>query len=453
MLPASAFAALELPSDTVKILTTPKPPPKEEASPNLMQAGSAEAASPAVNETSIMLYAELLLHIRTVTFLASLRTFHTHETKARLSSDGNEITIEHEGESATIRLPIKVKAGEGGDAALSLPAKPPSKELTLRLQMEEKDDSDLFQDLLAEERKANFVPWDGASLGSLSKPVVACKECGTTIVESARLSEWRDLPNENWAEMMDFWHCHKPDEHHLHEHTHEDATGSKGYAAGNRLKARGGIGFVDLGSFLLTQGDCANIQLTFLQPSPHLDSLSCKTCSHPLGAKDSTAEGWRIWKWSIAVVTSLPSLGSSLSPPTTYSTQKWISARLLSLIENTGLRKFHIHVQYPAPKSSPIPSLLLWVFTPDLLFSSSKCSGSRKDPTRAMKVFYKEQTYTTPQSGDPESALIEDVEIEDEVFEELGKTLAESKGVLPEGARRFQEWDVGLLERFSPPLG
>jgi hypothetical protein len=64
--------------------------------------------------------------------------------------------------------------------------------------------------------------------------------------------------------MMDFWHCHKPDEHHLHDHTHE-VGGQKGYAAGNRLKAASGVGFVDLTGFLVKEQDWegAKVRLCF----------------------------------------------------------------------------------------------------------------------------------------------------------------------------------------------
>ncbi len=56
-------------------------------------------------------------------------------------------------------------------------------------------------------------------------------------------------------------HCHKPDEHHLHDHTNEEAVAHKGYAAGNRLQVSEGEGFVDLTSFLLKEQDCEGAQV------------------------------------------------------------------------------------------------------------------------------------------------------------------------------------------------
>ncbi|KAF2869368.1 ubiquitin-conjugating enzyme E2-binding protein [Massariosphaeria phaeospora] len=442
-LPASAYEALELPSETVRILTNPKPRPNSPAStasPNLLQNVSDTEQQLSLNESSIILYAELLLHIRTVTLYASLRTYHTRETKAQLSSNDTCITVTHEGISATIRLPIKVDGG--GDAALSLPAQPPSKDLTLRLQIEEREGTDLLGGTNAEARKVNLVPWDGASLRCMESVEIACKNCHAVVVTGGKISGWRDLPSENWAEMMDFWHCHKPDEHHLHDHTHETSVGQKGYAAGNRLNATEGVGFVDLASVLLKEQDCEGAQVSN-EPS-QVASLVCKQCKHPIGTPDESSEGWRIWKWSIGV----NSASMSLSASTTYSTQKWISARLLFLIENQGVRKFHVYPDIPKDATST-PSLLLWVFTPDLLFSSSVLSDERRDPTRSIKVFYQSQTFSPPKPGEPESASIEDVPFPPSLFEELKRALSDSQTLLPSTARKFQGWNVGLLERFD----
>lgn len=319
-LPESAYNALGLPSDTVKILMNPKPTdtPATIAAPNLLQNDTPSAGPVAPNESSITLYAELLLHIRTITLFASLRTHHTHETKAQLSTDGVSVTVSHESHSATIRLPIKVQGGSGGDAALHLPAQPPSKELTLRLQMEEREGSDLLGTLQSEERKANIVPWNGASLSQMQDVEVLCKSCEGVVVPRGKVGVWRDLPNENWAEMMDFWHCHKPDEKHLHNHENEEAVGKKGYAAGNRLQAREGTGFVDLTSFLLEKRDCEGVKVRYTSSLfARISFLFYCLCNTP-GAKKA------IWPLPVALSSIQPPQIDGLIAPT---------MRLLSVLD------------------------------------------------------------------------------------------------------------------------
>ncbi|KAF2663065.1 hypothetical protein K491DRAFT_551946, partial [Lophiostoma macrostomum CBS 122681] len=461
-LPASAYEGLGLSASTVKTLTKPQDAPASAASPNVLQAQPQSARDLAMNESSITLYAELLLNIRTVTLFASLRTVHTRETKATLSTNGDSITISHEGASATIHLPVN--AGGGGDAALALPASPPSKELSLRLQIEEQDDSELFTGVHTEERKANIVPWDGASLNEMKNVRILCKSCQSLAIDGAKVVDWRDLPNENWAEMMDFWHCHKPDEHHLHDHTHHDAVAKKGYAAGNQFKATEGIGFVDLSSLLLAEADCAGADPESSHNEMVAHALVCKTCDKNIGYTEPSSGGWRIRKWydkSPSIATSPDSATPPSPPPSTYSTQKWISARLLSLIENLGIRKFHVHPPTSSPSTSssptelsstpanPTPSLLLWVFTPDLLFSSSIPSPRRHDPTRAMKIFYQRRAWKELAPGEPEEVGVEVLELDAELYSELETGLEEGRKLLPVGARTFKEWEVGLLDRFD----
>jgi len=199
--------------------------------------------------SSIELYAELLLNIRTVTLFASLKSEHTKETKAELSADGETLTLTHEGESASIRLPTQISGG--GSATLTLPASP-AKELTFRLQLQEKSPGLLkFRD-----ESDNPVPWSATPLENVSR--IACRDCGNELVKSGGVSMWKDLPNESWAEMMDFWHCHKPDEHHLHDN---EAGKNKGYAASNRLRAVSGTGFVDLSYLLFAEQDCGGVNV------------------------------------------------------------------------------------------------------------------------------------------------------------------------------------------------
>ena len=83
------------------------------------------------------------------------------------------------------------------------------------------------------------------------------------------------------------------------------------------------------------------------------------------------------------------------------------------------------------------------------MFSSSIPRPHRTDPTRAVKCFFKKQTWAPLQPGEPESATIEDVEFPKGLYDELEKSLDGSQDVLPATARKFQGWDVGLLERFD----
>lgn len=205
----------------------------------------------------IHLYVEHLLNIRTLSIQANLTTVSNRETNATLSADGKILTLTHEGEKASITLPIILSPTRESTATLTIPAVP-SKTLTFRVQLEEKESqldghSSLQNPSLDQ---SNVIPWMSESLSKDTE--ILCLECRSILVARDRSRSWKDLPSEGWAEMMEFWHCHKPhDSHSAGSHV------KKGYAADAKLGLDVGIGMVDPLEFLLAPGDCANVEVRF----------------------------------------------------------------------------------------------------------------------------------------------------------------------------------------------
>jgi hypothetical protein len=92
------------------------------------------------------------------------------------------------------------------------------------------------------------------------------------------LKTWKDLPSENWAEMMEFWHCHKP---HDHDAKDEDSLGKKGYGASSAIAAQPSVGLVDQTSFLVSEVDCTGLLVSLIAAQSHrlfsyvLASVTC----------------------------------------------------------------------------------------------------------------------------------------------------------------------------------
>ncbi|KAI9880303.1 MAG: hypothetical protein M1830_004182 [Pleopsidium flavum] len=211
---------------------------------------------------SINLYAELLLNLQQVTVFASLKSCLNGKTLLDLSSDLETISVSHEGEIARIRLPTRV----AGNTTLKLPTAPVT-ELSFRLPVLGNGHPANLNDAAAN----NYVPWSAGNLTSTTQ--ISCRTCNEILVDQSAIAIWKDLPSENWAEMMDFWHCHKPD-HEGHDEAHDpnDAVNDsqKGYTATSRLFAKSGVGFVDLCYLLLAKKDCFGIQGNRKEPVPEL---------------------------------------------------------------------------------------------------------------------------------------------------------------------------------------
>jgi len=115
-------------------------------------------------------------------------------------------------------------------------------------------------------------------------------------------------------------------------------------------------------------------------------------------------------------------------------------------METQGVRKFLAF----DPDQLPTTSLKLWLFTPDLSISSSVRSSTQY--IRVAKVLW--QDSTTPEidiAAKLNSSALSEGELKLGCGEVglLRRRLEESGKLLPENARMFQDWHVGLLERFT----
>jgi ubiquitin-protein ligase E3 D len=110
------------------------------------------------------------------------------------------------------------------------------------------------------------IPWEAKDIVPGSH--VCCRKCANTIINEGSVASWKDLPSENWAEMMEFWHCHKPADHKHDEHEpvsrdsqrqQDEALTRRGYGASNAISAQPGVGFVDSVSFMFSESDCKGL--------------------------------------------------------------------------------------------------------------------------------------------------------------------------------------------------
>ncbi|GAB1742178.1 hypothetical protein NU219Hw_g7740t1 [Hortaea werneckii] len=210
---------------------------------------------PAADHPRIHLYAEHLQNIRTLSIQASLATFSNTETKATLSADGSQLSLSHEGETATIQLPITVPGGHN-DATLTIPSAP-SKELTFRVSLEEKPGSNLLG--TRPTGSETIVPWMSSHLSAHAE--ISCAKCQTVLIPRGAVTQWKDLPSEGWAEMMDFWHCHKPDVPHDHHYAHGgDGSAGRGIGANSKLAVERGVGLVGPLELLFAKEDTRSIK-------------------------------------------------------------------------------------------------------------------------------------------------------------------------------------------------
>lgn len=205
----------------------------------------------------LSIYAELLSNIRQVSVRATLSSSSDSTTKAEILDDGRRIHVHHRGEVRSLDLPARVSVR----SAISIPEKS-SPDLAWRLPVPATETG--LPRFSAENQS---VPWSSTDIKTGSR--VCCRHCDHVIVQPERIKSWKDLPSENWAEMMEFWHCHKPHEHE-HEHHDGEALSKRGYGADSSITAQPEIGFVDLTSFMFSESDCDGLLVSLDFSPPYL---------------------------------------------------------------------------------------------------------------------------------------------------------------------------------------
>lgn len=164
--------------------------------------------------------------------------------------------------------------------------------------------------------------------------------------------------------------------------------------------------------------------------------LNCSSCSATVGTLDVATSSYKLFKLAL-------SLSSKNDHKQTFNVTKWLSCHLLNSMDNQGLRKF---VVAPSPASKP--SLIIWLFAPDLNIASSV--AARDEPLRVTKILWKLAPVQRQDTLlDKQSMTEGEIEVSHFEFEALKKSLEQSAILLPESVQRFQDWNVALLERFN----
>ncbi|KAI0109510.1 ubiquitin-conjugating enzyme E2-binding protein [Nemania sp. FL0031] len=397
----------------------------------------------------VLVYAELLSNIRQISVGCTLPTPILTTTRATVAADGRALTVAHHGTSVTLQLPERVfplsqlpitKLG-GTSLSWRLPLIAP---LAGRIPSASEE----------------LVPWSGLDLEPGS--AVVCRTCNSTIVGAGTLKVWKDLPSENWAEMMEFWHCHKP---HNHKHgggdDDDEHLTNRGYGASSRITAQPGVGFVDLTSFLLADSDLVLDSISGPTATGRVGienkaatALHCNSCKTRLGVRNDQAQSVSIFKWQVLVKqksANIPELSPSLA--------QCVSAMLLATMARSGcsksillpMRGLSFDDSKPEHAANVRDLLNIWVFNANITFSSTEAPIS---PITAVKVFYRRVTQEEADKMlDSITSDVQDISLPFEAITTIAELLNKSNAFVPETDRKFKEWTVGLLEKWDGESG
>jgi ubiquitin-protein ligase E3 D len=238
------------------------------------------------------IYAELLPNIRRVSLAVELPSLSDENTRITIAHeavrDGDAdrkvslVSVVHQGLSTSLALPAAVQVPEhDGRAHPGLVAQSSERVLFPSPQKRIGKTSYIWRLALApgsaDALGSGLGDFVGVPLSAVDcQPGAAlhCWKCGqkAAIVPSGRVKAWKDLPDEGWAEMMDFWHCHKPQvatkeaaqrTHGLRNgkavETSEDDLASRGYGANSKIAPSPGLALIDISTIWCSTEDCTGV--------------------------------------------------------------------------------------------------------------------------------------------------------------------------------------------------
>lgn len=259
---------------------------------------------PSTSESKLQLYAELLPNILQIRLflIVPVSTIPTpsnaestsltpdgpsSELSLDLSNSRSSITVSYHNQKLSLQLPVPVseksreslKARDSSPITSNSSSTPREKEYSFRLPIDRTSAS--IARAAFEEHQGPQIPWTAKDMSPQSR--IRCRKCGSLFLTPTGNNGfvWKDLPSADWAEMMDLWHCHKPDTHEDDKPANEGHNGTsnsaddtnetvKGYGAANRVVCASGTIFVNVSSFIIAEDDCTGLnKVVRIRSSPH----------------------------------------------------------------------------------------------------------------------------------------------------------------------------------------
>lgn len=171
--------------------------------------------------------------------------------------------------------------------------------------------------------------------------------------------------------------------------------------------------------------------------------ISCKSCSAEIGLFNALASSVTLFKWQVTCETALPSQAPSSS--------ECLAATLIATISRSGSSKsvvaphtLEADAEGAEPETSPY--LHLWVLNANVVYSSTMREARRA----AIKVLYQDiDTEQGDKLVESMTSGVQEISFPAAAIKAARQILRESNSLMPVSERLFQQWHVGLLERWE----
>lgn len=259
-----------------------------------------------------------------------------------------------------------------------------------------------------------------------------CRYCDHEILNSSSFDKFLDMPSELWYEMMEFWHCHKPNDSSIENST-------KSYEG--ELKPR--LNEVVIGnSYLLVNKENDDLKISPIDNNVNNVKVNCNICKREIGDRVADGSSLKVYKWNLKLSYHG---GDTVDTVETYQLYLYIYYFILEKINSTAIRKFKIVNEGSRIGDEIEQTLLLWIINLDINITTNETALKN-----CLKILYKIIDY------DADDKLFDDENLEylflpNNVYTEFAKFLTSVNTQLPESTQSvpIKEGDDLITYRVS----
>ncbi|CAI4044120.1 hypothetical protein N7582_003284 [Saccharomyces uvarum] len=237
---------------------------------------------------------------------------------------------------------------------------------------------------------------------------IECLQCKQKVISKENCRVLNNMPSEFWMELMDYWHCHKPD---------VGETKSASYSQYETLEPSENEILIGSSFF---QGTPA----TFKDAVVVKDSamLLCKNCSVVLGL---TTAGplYKLYKWKLRLLRN----GMTYEFPPELD----VVLSLISVVKANSCR-------YALIKSGG-KRLLVWIFSFDIGVTLT----GNKQLKRSMKLLYTDNATTISHCLERQNT--EELDTQETTFHAFYSSLQKVNALLPSNMKVMGEWSISYV--------
>ncbi|EHN01581.1 YJR141W-like protein [Saccharomyces cerevisiae x Saccharomyces kudriavzevii VIN7] len=234
---------------------------------------------------------------------------------------------------------------------------------------------------------------------------IECLHCKQQIIGKDNCQVLNNMPSEFWVELMDYWHCHKPD---------VEGEKSASYSKFETLKPSENEILIGNSFF---QGTAATFKNVVLGEDDNV--VSCKKCTAVLG--QITADSlYKLYKWRL----QLEHNGVAYRFPPEYD----VVLSLINIVKGNSCR-------YALIKSRR-QTLLVWIFSVDIGVTLT----GNEELKRSMKLLYTDKAMVINQYLERQN--VEEVDTQETTFTAFYACLQKVNALLPSNMKKMGEWSI-----------